>query len=152
MKKEVPEIRFWRHVEKLPNGCWLWTGTKTSMGYGRLYIINQSDNKSVRVLAHRLAYEIFVGPIPDGLTIDHLCRNRPCVNPEHLEAITLQDNILRGIGSAARNAKKTHCPQGHPYDLLNTYIRANGWRVCHRCKIHTDKLYRLKKEMEYSVG
>src|SRR5215831_2055040 len=84
--------------------------------------------------AHVYAYMLTKGPIPKGLTIDHLCRNTRCVNPSHLEAVTNAENILRGNGTSARNARKTHCPQGHPYNESNTrYGKASGQRFCKEC-------------------
>lgn len=83
--------------------------------------------------AHRYAYEHFIGPIPEGLQVDHLCRVRNCVNPDHLEAVTCRENVLRGDGVAAANARATHCPQGHAYDEANTYTWTNGGRHCRAC-------------------
>lgn len=104
--------------------CWLWTGCKQNAGYGVL----------AGKLVHRLSYERHVGPIPEGLTIDHLCRVRLCLNPAHLEAVTLAANVLRGESLPARNARRTHCPQGHPYDQANTYVNPKtGWRMCRVC-------------------
>lgn len=129
-----PVARFWSKVDKagpLPlwapflGPCWHWTGA-TSNGYGRVRV-------DVDRPAHRFAYELLVGPIPDGLVIDHLCRVRHCVNPAHLEAVTNAENILRGNGFSARHARKTHCPKGHPYDEANTLIRADGSRNCIAC-------------------
>ena len=105
-------------------GCWHWTGGRTSHGYGTLWF----DGRSQR--AHRVVYEALVGPIPDGLVIDHLCRNRLCVNPDHLEPVTLLENIRRGQG----NGSKTHCPSGHEYTPENTRRNALGWRYCRTCK------------------
>lgn len=107
------EERFWRRVEKTDD-CWLWTGHVNPVtGYGSYYLPG-SPNRSQ--YAHRVAYEFAKGPIPEGLTIDHLCRVRNCVNPDHLEAVSLRENVLRSpIAVAAINARKTHCPQGHPY-------------------------------------
>ena len=126
--------RFRAKVMLTPGGCWEWRGWRnagsgqTSGGYGRLWISGK------HVAAHRLAYELFVGSIPEHLTLDHLCRNRGCVNPFHLEPVTMRDNSLRGISFAAKNAPKTHCPRGHPYDLFNTYVDPRGRRECRICK------------------
>lgn len=109
------------------DGCWLWTAAKTSAGYGETW------NGSV-IYAHRAAYEHWVEEIGVGMTIDHLCRVRHCVNPSHLEAVSQRTNILRSSGSSALNAAKTHCPQGHPYDETNTYITpSTGSRQCRSC-------------------
>ena len=110
--------------------CWLWIGTKDGSGYGLLYINGHL------VKAHRFAYELLVGSIPEGLTIDHLCRNRACVNPDHLEPVTMRTNLLRGNGWAAQNARKAHCPQGHPFDEQNTYYDPKGGRRCRVCRRH----------------
>jgi hypothetical protein len=83
---------------------------------------------------HRVAYELLVGPIPEGLELDHLCRNTRCVNPEHLEPVTGRENLMRAVSSwAAKNAAKTHCPQGHPYDEENTKVKRDGGRACRAC-------------------
>jgi len=131
------EERFWAKVDKSLDGigCWVWTGAPTSgrnCGYGRFSIGGRADNRMVS--AHRFAYELLVGIIPDGLTIDHLCRNRLCVNPAHLEAVDNRTNILRGTGSAAQRAKVTHCVRGHLFDMFNTYIDPEGHRVCRHCR------------------
>jgi hypothetical protein len=113
------EERFWDKVERTET-CWLWTGA-TRRGYGHLF-----PNK----VAHRLAYEWLVGPIPDGLTLDHLCGVKRCVNPSHLEAVTIGENVRRYYGVI------THCPRGHEYSRENL-IRHNRWgrgmcRLCQR--------------------
>lgn len=115
--------RFEQNIEKDPS-CWNWQGTITSHGYG-LYS---------KRYAHRLSYEHYVGPIPDGLQIDHLCRNHACVNPAHLEPVTQRTNILRGISPMAENSRKTHCNHGHEFTPENTYIRPDGGgRQCKQC-------------------
>lgn len=97
-------------------------------GYGYITIAGRGR------LAHRAAYELLVGPIPDGLTLDHLCRRPACVNPEHLEPVTQRENNLRAPNQlTAINLAKTHCPRGHPYDEVNTYHMPNGGRDCKVC-------------------
>lgn len=125
--------RFWSKVEKTET-CWLWKGTKsksTSDIYGAFP--RKIDGKTAVRRAHRVAYELVKGPIPDGLVIDHLCRNPLCVNPDHLEPVTQQENTLRGIGPSAKNAVKTECDKGHPFDDENTYWY-KGYRACKECK------------------
>ena len=111
------------------DGCWIWTGSRNALGYGRVHFGASGRLK----FAHRLAYELLVGPIPDGLVLDHLCRQPSCINPAHLEPVTDRVNILRGEGFAARAARQTHCPSGHPYDDENTY-RWRGVRYCRACR------------------
>lgn len=129
-----PAERFWARVQQDDDtGCWEWTGElhySNGLGYGDLKV-----NKRM-VKAHRFAWELLVGPIPDGLTIDHLCRNTSCVNPGHLEPVTLRVNVLRGEGPMAINARKTHCPQGHEYTPENTavYRHSRSCRACHRAR------------------
>ena len=126
--------RFWAKVD-VTDGCWFWQAA-TSLGYGLFF-----PEHSIRVLAHRFAYETLIGPIPPTLQLDHLCRNRRCVNPDHLEPVTIQVNILRGEGHAAKNAAKTHCPQGHAYDLFNTH-HFDGERHCRLCGKERQRKYR----------
>ena len=122
------EERFWAHVSKISHvGCWSWMGATNQLGYG---IFRQTRRNAT--VAHRYAYIQMAGPIPTGLTLDHLCRNRGCVNPLHLEPVTLRENILRGQGFAAINARKTHCLHGHPFNAKNTAVRKDGKRAGHR--------------------
>lgn len=117
--------RFWENVDK-SGECWVWTAALDQDGYG-------TCRRGGTKRAHRVAYEELVGPIPDGLVVDHLCRNRACVNPLHLEPVTNRVNLLRGDTAAARNAAKTHCPQGHEYTDANTQRKSNGARICRTC-------------------
>lgn len=111
-------------------GCMVWMATLNCKGYGRIQV-----NKRNRP-AHRVAYEIKNGPVPDDLHLDHLCRVRSCCNPDHLEPVTCRENVLRGVGRSAINAKKTHCPRGHPLTPGNllSHSAARGARSCKKCK------------------
>src|ERR1019366_5456905 len=109
------------------SGCWTWTGSLDKDGYGKSW----QEGGSYR--AHRASYEFFVGPIPAGLTIDHLCRNRACVRPDHLEPVTNGVNIMRGIGVAPVNVRKTECPSGHAYSGANLRIEGTE-RLCRTCQ------------------
>jgi hypothetical protein len=119
----------------LPMPCWCWTGSINRGGYGRVNV-KQSDGAWGPQTAHRVAYQIFVGPIPDGLEMDHLCRVRHCCNPWHLEPVTKTVNVRRGRGPKTSGTwlrAKTHCPHGHPYDAHNTRISPSGRRCCRAC-------------------
>jgi hypothetical protein len=113
------------------SGCWEWQKVRQA-GYGRIWVGSRSDGTRRPALAHRAAYEAFVGPIPDGLVLDHLCRNPPCCNPEHLEAVPQRTNVLRGVAPPAVQAKQTHCKRGHAFTPENTYIN-KGKRYCRIC-------------------
>jgi hypothetical protein len=125
------QVRFERHVRKAETGCWEWTGHHQSNGYATLGL-KDPDGKWRPNLAHRIAFELYRGPISAGLVIDHLCRNRGCVNPEHLEVVTMGENLRRGDGPNGQHARATHCPQGHPYEGANLRWR-RGWRECVIC-------------------
>lgn len=127
--------RFWSKVQKTKT-CWIWTST-IKHGYGYFWL-GESEER-----AHRLSYQMKHGRIRDGLTIDHLCRNRGCVKPSHLEEVTNKVNILRGVGPSAKNSMKTSCLRGHPFDEINTRWRRDGrgrdcrlcWNLAYRMKI-----------------
>ena len=124
--------RFWRKVHVSPNGCWMWVGRLEKDGYARW-----KTNRRM-ALSHRSAYESLVGVIPEGLEIDHLCRVRHCVNPHHMEPVTHQTNVRRGMVPVIKwlaQVSKTHCPQGHPYNEANTYRWKDG-RHCLSCRRH----------------
>lgn len=119
--------RFWNKVE-MTNACWPWIGYCNPDGYA------QFSAEGRQVYVHRYAYEQLVGPIPPGLTLDHLCRVRRCVRPDHLEPVTQRENNLRGDTIPGRNARKTHCLRGHPFDEENTYLILTGGRRCRECQ------------------
>lgn len=136
------ETRFWLKVDK--NGlipaerpelgpCWTWTAQINNQGYAVLGVASRP------AAAHRFAYQLLVGPIPEGLHLDHLCRNRGCVNPSHLEPVTCRENLLRGNTHAAMNVAKTHCPHGHEYTTENTgtYKGSRYCRTCGRLRART---------------
>lgn len=122
--------RFYPKIE-FTETCWLWTGATLGRGYG---VLGRGGAGAGNILAHRASYELFIGPIPDGLTIDHLCRVKLCVRPEHLEAVSNRENNLRAPESIiSRHLAATHCPSGHPYDAANTYVSKIGDRKCREC-------------------
>ncbi len=133
------EFQFWAKVDKTGT-CWVWNGVRLNHGgYGQF-----RDSPTTRIVAHRFAYEMLVGPIPEGLQLDHLCRVPWCVNPAHLEPVTQLENLARGVAatrrygknqieSAAENIQKTRCPRGHQYTPENTRQRGHG-RECRTCE------------------
>lgn len=142
--------KFWSRTKIMPSGCVEWTGYRhnAQKGYGRFKFAGK------RMLAHRWAYQWANGPdsIPDGLQLDHLCRNTMCVAPDHLEPVTHTENVRRGTAwdvSGSHNAAKTHCSQGHPYDQVNTYYRPDKvGRKCRSCNALTMARARARKEGE----
>lgn len=141
--------RLWAKVDK--NGpvpphrsdlgpCWAWTASLTHNGYPRF------KHGGVTYVAHRVVYELLVGPIPDGLELDHLCRNTHCVNPKHCEPVTPRVNVLRGETIVAENAAKTHCKRGHPLSGDNLFVRRDGRRRCRTCERASAKRQRNTDE------
>ena len=132
--------RFWVKVDKRePDECWRWIASITTHGYGQFSCSDGTVRRPVG--AHRLAYAMLVAPIPKGMFIDHLCRNRWCVNPTHMEVVTNKENIVRGMwgDESRRQSAKTECPQGHPYEGDNIYViksrpTARYCRTCNNSK------------------
>ena len=129
MVRQRNELWMWQRIVMV-DSCWEWIGTTHKEGYGAIRV---GGHGSKWVGAHRVMYELFRGKIPDGLTIDHLCRNTRCVNPDHLEAVTMRVNVLRGFSPWAKNARKTHCLRGHELLGENLYLNPAGSRVCRTC-------------------
>jgi hypothetical protein len=151
----APELRFWPKVNK--NGpipanrpdlgpCWIWLIRTSKSGYGLFNVLRKN------CLAHRFSFELLKEKIPKNMTIDHLCRVRNCVNPDHMEVVTLKENILRGNTRGAMNAVKTHCPQGHPLSGENVKIehRGNGeMRRCLTCRRELDHKRGWRRPSQY---
>ncbi len=124
------------HYAPFLGPCWIWTGTKNQKGYGILLF------RGVTVQTHRYVYEEFVGPIPDGFYMDHLCRVPSCVRPEHLEPVTPRENVLRGYSPPAMRARQTHCKWGHEFTPENTIITRGGrGRRCRACRDEHHRTY-----------
>ncbi len=124
-------------------GCLIWPMKPNRQGYGQM----SHSGKTIR--SHRFAYESQVGPVPEGLVLDHLCRNRMCCNVAHLEAVTSKENVLRGIGPTAVNATKTHCDNGHVFSGTNVRIRPDGSRKCREChRLHVRRLDHKTRGLE----
>lgn len=143
----APEAeRFWRRVTKT-EGCWVWD-KPTNYGYGQFHV---GGRHGKHVMAHRYSYTSMVGPVPEGLELDHLCRNRACVNPAHLEPVTRRENCLRGISPAAIQAAQTECIRGHALSGDNLYTTPKGKRVCKTCRrMHLKALQHRGYFREYS--
>jgi len=140
MPRKTDDERFWILTDKGgPEDCWTWKGNLWGRGYGRFGVGGKSQ------MAHRWLYIQVFGPLPKGKQLDHLCRNRLCVNPAHLEPVTRKENILRGVCPSAVNARKTHCPQGHPLSGENLRSKSlprgrdGVMRLCRTCQRVRDK-------------
>lgn len=126
-----------------PDGsCWLFQGSLTN-GYGKMGVVDETGKRRT-VLVHRLVYEAYRGPIPKGLDLDHLCRERACCHPDHVEPVTRQTNLLRGETVTARRAAQTHCASGHPFDEENTYWW-NNRRYCRACRVARNREARERR-------
>lgn len=141
MMAKTIEERFWPKVQKTED-CWLWTAA-TARGYGK-FSFGTLANPSRMVHAHRFSYELLVGPIPDGLELDHLCRVKLCVNPAHLEPVTHQENTRRAPSNSAALLARTHCVNGHLWDAANTRTQ-RGWRLCRACGRERSRRHRAKR-------
>ena len=142
MRMPTEPRKFWSRVVARGE-CWEWIGT-THLGYGVTSVV--IDGRWRNRKAHRVAWQQTRGEIPAGLVLDHLCRNTRCVNPDHLEPVTLVENIRRGVGMGPRNAMKTHCKQGHEFTPENTRPRDGHpeWRLCRTCAKETSAKYYAK--------
>lgn len=121
-------LRIVKHIRHTPAGCWEWTGCLFATGYGSI------KQRGGRMLAHRVSFAALRGPIPENQTLDHLCRNKACVNPAHLEIVPLSVNVLRNEGPSAINKRKTHCDRGHPLETVNLVNRSGRThRTCLEC-------------------
>lgn len=140
MTRRTEAERFWDKVDVQPGICWEWQACLLRNGHGQF---NREGRRPV--MAHRWAWEHLVGPIPDGLVLDHLCRNPRCVNPAHLEPVTPGTNTLRGYGAAALNARKTHCKNGHAFTPENTGLHSGGLgRRCRACSAEQSRNARAR--------
>lgn len=137
-----------RHEDRgFTTHCWIWTSSVRPNGYSQFRY-----SKAKNGYGHIFAYEHFIGPVPPATTLDHLCRNRACVNPYHLEAVPHQTNVLRGEGEAAKNARKTHCKRGHPLSGDNVYVNAKTKRrICRTCQKEATKAWRDKHPEEHAA-
>jgi hypothetical protein len=149
--------RFWAKVDRRgPEECWIWTGALCALAFGGYGHLGRGRRGEGNVLAHRVAYELLVGPIPPGLTIDHFRmnpgpRNAPCstkcVNPAHLETVTMALNASRSGSPFARKARQTACHRGHAFDEKNTHVDKRGRRICRVCDRDDKRNSRLGAEM-----
>ena len=143
-RKHAPiRVRLFRQAVVNPNtGCWEWIGAKNFYGYGVIGL----DKKGPIRRAHRLSYEFLRAPIPDGLKIDHLCRNPACINPDHLEPVTQGENVKRGR-AGWHNKQKTHCVNGHEFTPENTlHVRGTQQRQCRNCRDRRIKEFRSRQK------
>lgn len=125
--------RIAERVALTDSGCVIWLASLDIGGYGQIGVGSKVDGSARKVKVHRALYELVIGPIPLGLDLDHLCRNRACCRPDHLEPVTRRENLARGMGLVGEQLRRDHCPRNHPYTPANTYMH-KGARVCRACK------------------
>lgn len=161
--KSIPlQVRFVSYFDSSEDGCWLWTGALDKHGYGNFKITTGSSQPRY-ARAHRYSYELFRGAIPDGMALDHVCHNsdadckggvecthRRCVNPAHLEPVTIGQNVLRGKTVSAKNGAKTHCKRGHEFTAENTIVTATTTgggvgRSCRACVYESNRVRYMRK-------
>ncbi|WP_194825692.1 HNH endonuclease signature motif containing protein [Nocardia sp. XZ_19_231] len=143
MLNTTAEQRVQRAIQVDETGCWVWQRGKGSDGYGRI------NYDKVRHMAHRLAYETYVGAIPDGLVLDHLCRNRACVNPAHLEPVTIGENLKRGTAPNYVTHREGVCRRGHPITGDNVERTSDGFTKCREChKMGNRRRYAARRQRE----
>lgn len=148
VRRKKDHAKFLKNYVVDSSGCWLWTRSKTKLGYAQFFYAGKMSK------GHRYAYSFFKGPIPKDKVLDHLCRVRHCVNPDHLELVTNRENVLRGISSAATNAKKTHCKRGHELSGSNVFLCKKGggrWRECKKCKVERNRILKAKKRQKHDL-
>ncbi len=148
MVNPINSENIWKFIKipKNTNGCWIWSGSLNIHGYGRFSFNNKT------LIAHRFVYEYLIGKIPKGLTLDHLCRIRNCVNPEHLEPVIMSENLKRGLIN--QNKEKTHCIHGHKFTKENTsHIIHHGRneRHCRKCGVIRTQKYNHKNKILVKV-
>lgn len=139
--RRTPEQRLIERRSVAPTGCWEWSGYHAKTGYGTMAFGGKPE------YVHRVSWEVFRGPIPIGLQIDHLCRNRSCFNPDHLEPVPQAENIRRGEGVSGINARKTHCQKGHEFTPENTYL-SRGFRSCRTCVLAKQAVQRRARRVD----
>jgi hypothetical protein len=134
MRNDPVVYRLLDNVDMNLNGCWLWVGRRNKSGYGEMKVANRKE------YTHRVAFEMFNGPIPDGKEIHHTCTRKGCLQPDHLVAVSHRENLLADDTVVGRNHRKTHCIRGHEFTPENTRVRPNGYGVSRRCIACTRKV------------